>query len=118
MGLLFPVMLPTGKKSPTEQKKEEKEKKKKKKRKKEKKKKKRKGEKKVAERGFDPPTFGLWAQRAPAAPLCWQPTQLILFKYRAKSKDFVTKCKKLFWFDFWDLFEVVKLKRAQSLPQE
>ena len=27
-------------------------------------------EKVVAEGGFDPPTFGLWAQHAPAAPLC------------------------------------------------
>ena len=25
----------------------------------------------VAEEGFDPPTSGLWAQHASAAPLCW-----------------------------------------------
>ena len=31
---------------------------------------KRGSEKFVAEGGFDPPTFGLWAQHAPAAPLC------------------------------------------------
>ena len=29
------------------------------------------GKKVIAEGGFDPPTFGLWAQHAPAAPLCW-----------------------------------------------
>ena len=26
---------------------------------------------KIAERGFDPRTSGLWAQHAPTAPLCW-----------------------------------------------
>ena len=31
---------------------------------------KKKVKKDVAEGGFDPPTFGLWAQHAPAAPLC------------------------------------------------
>ena len=31
----------------------------------------RQGKKVIAEGGFDPPTFGLWAQHAPAAPLCW-----------------------------------------------
>ena len=30
----------------------------------------KKSEKGIAESGFDPPTFGLWAQHAPAAPLC------------------------------------------------
>ena len=26
----------------------------------------------IAEEGFDPPTSGLWAQHASAAPLCWK----------------------------------------------
>ena len=29
-------------------------------------------ERHIAEEGFDPPTSGLWAQHASAAPLCWE----------------------------------------------
>ncbi len=43
--------------------------------------------KRIAEGGFDPPTFGLWAQRAPAVPLCWCCPVPICFKRSGIGPD-------------------------------
>ena len=63
-------------------------------------------EKNVAEGGFDPPTFGLWAQHAPAAPLCWYLNALKLLI----NKTFSHWCSvslKLFQLD--DLDKIFKI---------